>query len=137
METPATIFKTWMSRVWNQGDAGAIDELMAADAPIHGLGEEPLPGAAGFKEFHAAFTSAFTDIDITVERQVVDGDRVAAHWTGTMVHKASGQTVPANGMAIATIRDGKFQEGWNSADFLPMLIGLGIVEADAMEKALG
>jgi ketosteroid isomerase-like protein len=136
METPETIFKTWMERVWNQGDTEAIDEMLAANAPVHGLGEEPLPGAAGFRQFHAAFTAAFSDISIEVERQVVDGDHVAAHWTGTMVHKASGTKVPASGMAIATVRDGKIQEGWNSADFLPLLITLGIVQADAMERAL-
>ena len=93
METPETIFKTRMSRVWNQRDVAAIDELLAEDAPVHGLGKEPLTGTAGFKEFHAAFLGAFSEIHIEVER--------------------------------------------HSTDFLPMLIGLGIVQADAMERALG
>lgn len=136
MEKPETIFRTWMSRVWNEGDASAIDELMAADAPVHGLGTQPLPGAAGFKEFHAAFNSAFSDIDIQVDRQVVEGDQVAGQWSGTMVHRASGAKVPAAGMAILAVREGKIREGWNAADFLPMLITLGIVQPDAMDRAL-
>jgi hypothetical protein len=137
METPNTIFRTWISRVWNEGDASAIDEFLAADAPVHGLGEEPLPGAAGFKAFHAAFLAAFGDINIRVDRQVVSGEQVAGQWSGTMVHKASGTTVPAAGMAILTFRGGMIREGWNAADFLPLLITLGIVSPDAMAKALG
>jgi predicted ester cyclase len=136
METSQTILRAWMQRVWNQRDASAIDELLAADAPIHGLAEGPLPGTAGFRQFHAAFLAAFSSLQIRVERQVVEGDRVAAHWSGTMVHRASGTTVPAAGMVIATIRDGKIVEGWNSADFLPLLTTLGIVPLDAMARAL-
>jgi len=136
MESPTTIMGAWMERVWNQSDVSAIDELMAPDAPVHGLGETPLEGSEGFKQFHAAFNAAFSDFRIEVERQVVDGDCVAAHWTGTFVHRASGTRVPAAGMVIATIRDGRISEGWNSADFLPMLTMLGMVPGDAMEQAL-
>ena len=63
METPETIFKTWMSRVWNQLDVAAIDELMAPNAPVHGLGEEPLPGAAGFNVFCWDGRDAFCSLD--------------------------------------------------------------------------
>jgi len=136
METAETIVGTWMSRVWNQLEVDAIDELLAADAPVHGLGEEPLIGPAGFRGFHAGFAGAFSDIHITTEDQVVDGDRVAARWSGTMNHKASGTPVTAAGMIISTCRDGQIQEGWNAADFLPMLTQLGIAAEDAMEQAM-
>jgi predicted ester cyclase len=136
METSETIFKTWMTRVWNQRDASAIDELLAEDAPVHGLGPEPLIGPAGFKRFHGAFLAAFSDIHIEVERQVVDGDQMAGLWSATLSHRATGSTVAATGMVMATVRDGKMREGWNSADFLQMLIGLGIVQSDAMERML-
>lgn len=132
---PAEIFGAWMERVWNQGDLAAIDELLAADAPIHGLGE-PLIGPPAFREFRDAFGAAFDEIQISVVDQVVDGDRFAARWEGTMRHRRTGEVVPTAGMAIATVRDGKVREGWNSADFLPMLIQLGLVSPDAVEKML-
>ncbi len=44
-------------------------------------------------------------------------------------------TLAAAGMIILTCRDGQIQEGWNAADFLPMLTQLGIVADDAMEQA--
>ena len=136
MESAETIIQTWMSRVWNQLDTGAIDELLAVDALVHGLGEAPLVGPAGFREFHAGFSGAFSDIQIVVERQVVAGENVCGQWSGTMTHKASGTPVTAGGMVILTVRDGQIREGWNAADFLPLLTQLGIVAEDAMERAM-
>ena len=136
METAETILHTWMKRVWNQLDVGAMDELLASDAPVHGLGPDPLVGPAGFAQFHAAFTGGFDQIHIDVTQQVANGDWVAARWSGTMTHRATGKAVAAEGMAIAVVHDGKIRQSWNSADFLPLLIELGFVSADAMERAL-
>ena len=36
-DDPRAIVHQWFERVWNQGDASAIDELLAANARIHGL----------------------------------------------------------------------------------------------------
>ena len=55
---------------------------------------------------------------------------------GTMNHKGSGAPLTAAGMVILTCRDGQIQEGWNAADFLPMLTQVGIVAEDAMEQAM-
>lgn len=136
METPATMTRTWMSRVWNQMESSAIDELLAADAPVHGLGETPLIGPAGFHEFHSAFAGAFADIQITVEDQVVEGDKVASRWSGTMTHRGTGTGVTAGGMVVLVVRDGMIREAWNAADFVPMLIELGFLPPDALDKAL-
>lgn len=136
METAETIMQTWMSRVWNQLDSSAIDELLAAEAPVHGLGEAPLIGPTGFREFHAGFAAAFSDIQMVVERQVVAGENVAGQFSGTMTHRASGTPVTVGGMVILTCRDGQIREGWNAADFLPMLTQLGIVAEDAVERAM-
>ena len=53
-----------------------------------------------------------------------------------MTHKTSGTPVTAGGMVMLTFRDGQIREGWNAADFLPMLTQLGIVAEDAMERAM-
>ena len=136
-ETPDTMLKTWMSRVWNQLDASAIDDLPAEDALAHGLGERPLKGPAEWHAFHASFVGAFSTIHVEVEDQVVGGDKVAARIKGTMVHKASGTPVTFTGVATARVANGKIQEAWNTVDFLPLLTALGIVPADAVARAFG
>lgn len=134
--TVETITKVWMDRVWNQLDADAIDELLTADAPVHGLGEAPIIGATGFRQFHAAFAGAFAEIRIRVADQVVQGDKVASRWAGTMVHRSTRTPVTAAGMVILRVANGQVVEAWNAADFLPMLTQLGLVPADAVERAL-
>jgi ketosteroid isomerase-like protein len=135
-ETPETIMHTWMRRVWNELDADAIDEMLAPDALIHGLGSEPIEGTTGWREFHRAFTGAFADIRITIEDQVVSGHKVAIRFEATMVHRASEEPVGLRSMAFVDVRDGLIVEGWNLVDFLPALSTLGIIPADAMERAL-
>jgi ketosteroid isomerase-like protein len=134
-ETVETISKTWMERVWNQLDTSAIDELIADGHVSYGAGD-PIEGKAGWHDFHAAFTAAFSDIRITVEDQVVSGDKAASRWTGTMVHRASGTPVTLSGMLVVRVREGQVVEGWNLIDFLPLLTTLGIIPPDSVQKAL-
>jgi ketosteroid isomerase-like protein len=135
-ETANTILRTWMSRVWNELDADAIDELLAEDAIAHGLGDQPLRGPADWRAFHTNFLAAFSDINVDVEDQVVDGDKVSARLKGTMRHRASGKPVTFTAAAMARVAEGKIQEAWNILDFLPALTALGIVPPDAMARAL-
>lgn len=135
-ETPETIMHTWMRRVWNELDDAAIDELMAPDARVHGLTAEPIRGTAGWRVFYEAYKAAFDEIHITIDDQIVDGEKVAILFSVAMVHRASGTPVEAQAMAIVYVRDGKVVEGWNLVDFLPMLVELDFVPADALDRAL-
>jgi len=135
-ETPETIASTWMDRVWNQLDTDAIDELLTDDHVAYGIGD-PIEGKAGWHEFHAVFSGAFSGIHIGVTDQVVSGDKVAASWEGTMTHTATGTSVTMSGMVILRLEDGRIAEGWNSADFIPMLTAIGLLGEDAMGRALG
>ena len=134
-QTVETITKTWMNRVWNELDTTAIDELISDDHVSHGAGD-PIEGPAGWHGFHGAFTAAFADIRINVEDQVVEGDKVASRWSGTMVHRATSTPVTLNGMLILKVRDGQVVEGWNTMDFIPLLTALNLVPEDAIGKAL-
>jgi steroid delta-isomerase-like uncharacterized protein len=123
----------WFDEVWNRGRVDAIDELLAPDAIVHGLGEGDMRGAAAFKPFHAAYREAFPDVRIQIDDLVAEGDRVAFRWTATASHHgnslgfaATHRTVRFQGMGIVRVRDGKLVEGWNTFDQLGMLQQLGI-----------
>lgn len=136
MLTPETIVEAWMSRVWNKMETGAIDELLALTAEVHGIGAAPLIGPAGFKEFHAGIDAAFSDIRVTIGDQVVNGDKVATRFSVDMTQRATGKQVSIASMAILVCRNGQIQESWNCVDFLPMLVQLGTVPADAVERSM-
>jgi len=129
------IVTSWFEQVWNAGDETAMDRLMAPSATFHGL-PSPVVGPAGFKPFYRAFRQAFPDIRIRVLRTICEGDLVAAHCVVTGTHhgpglgvKATGAPIEIYGVAIAAIRDGQVQEGWNCFDFMSLYQQVGMLPA--------
>jgi predicted ester cyclase len=131
------IVMSWFEEVWNVGNEGAIDRLMAPDARFHGLPSAdggPVVGPAAFKPFVRTFRSAFPDIRVRVLRTVCERDLVASHCVVTGTHTGlglavdpSGSIIQFYGVAIAVIRDGQIQEGWNCFDFLSLYQQVGIL----------
>jgi steroid delta-isomerase-like uncharacterized protein len=124
--------RRWFEEVWNKGREEAIDEMFAADGVAHGLGDESLRGAEGFKPFFRAFREAFPDVEVVVEDTVAEGDKVvarcrvrASHRGDTLGYAATHQPTEFTGMTIARVRDGKIVEAWNNFDFMSMHQQLG------------
>jgi steroid delta-isomerase-like uncharacterized protein len=131
------IVTSWFEQVWNRGDETAIDRLMSPTAKFHGLTsprEGPVVGPAAFKPFFRAFREAFPDIKIRVLRTICEEDLVASHCVVTGTHhgaglgvKATGSPIEIYGMAMALIRDGQVQEGWNCFDFMSLYQQVGML----------
>jgi predicted ester cyclase len=80
------------------------------------------------------FRGAFPDIHIDVEKTVVEGDYVTVmcrvtgtHTGATLGFPPTGRRIDFNGMVLARVANGQFQEGWNCFDFLTMYQQLGVV----------
>ena len=135
-QTPDALVRQWFKEVWDEGREDAIDRLAAPDISVHGLaGAAPMVGVAAFKEVFRTFREALGDLEIRVERTVVEGDLCAAYCTvkGRHVGHAlggapTGRPVNFNGMTITRMRDGKIVEGWNCFDFLTMYQQIGWVK---------
>ena len=132
-EENKALLRRWFEEVWNQGRAASIDEMLASDAIVHGLGPS-LRGPSEFKPFQAMYRGAFPDIDLQVDDMLAEGDLVAARWSGVGTHRGDGLGFMATskraqfkGLTIVRVRDGKIVEGWNSFDQLGMLQQLGVV----------
>lgn len=127
----------WFEEVWNKGRAEAVDEMLAAEAVVHGLSDEsgqPLRGPAAFREFHQKFRGAFPDIFVTVDDAIVEGDKVAARCTVRGSHTgdnlgfaASHKPAEFTGMSFVRVEDGKIVEAWNNFDFMSMYRQLGLM----------
>jgi len=132
------LIRKWFQDVWNRGSVSAIDEMLADDAVVHGLGPADLHGAAGFKTFHAAYRDAFPDVTINIDELIDEGHIVAVRWSGTGTHQgaglgfaATGKRVSFSGMTFVRVQHGKLVEGWNSFDQLGMLQQIGVVNLPA------
>jgi predicted ester cyclase len=137
--SPEEFVHTWFEEVWNLGNDTAIDRLMAPQAEFHGLPSpdgRPIVGPEGFKPFFQSFRLAFPDIHVSIARIVSQGDMVAAHCHVTGTHLGAGLGIAPTGapidfwgMCIASVRDGRIQEGWNSFDFLSLYLQVGLVSS--------
>ncbi len=128
------IARRFFEEIWNEGDLGAIGDLITDDVVIRIRDEEALHGFDGVRDWVSTYRSAIPDIRFTIEEQVAEGDRVATSWTGTGTHKgnlmgipATGKTATVSGINLFRIVDGKITEVKSSWDALGMLQQLGVV----------
>ena len=125
-------------RVWieglNRGDVSAADVVFALDCVVHITGvAEPLRGVGPFKELLAGLLRAFPDLHLTIEDQLVQGDRVAFRWRASGTHTGplgaappTGKPVALDGLIVDRVADGRVQERWEQWDQPLMLQQLGL-----------
>lgn len=121
----------WAERVWNQGDANAIDALMWSDCVVHSMSGD-ISGPEGFREWHTLWNSVLDDIHMIVEQEVVDGSMEVARIVVTGLHKATGKKVSFPVAGFATVVDGKQKEGWDVVDGASLLVSMGVLTEEAI-----
>ena len=136
--TPDAVVREWFRVVWDEGREDAIDRFMPAHARVHGLGgpgQPPMTGPEPFKQVFRTFRQALGDLEIAVERTVVEGDMCAAYCRvkGRHVGDALGgaptnRPVEFTGIAITRVQNDQIVEGWNCFDFLTMYQQIGWVK---------
>ena len=128
--TPDAVVRAWFQEIWNEGREEAIDRLAAANFIAHGA--PSLRSPADFKVLYRQFRQALSEIDVTVERTVTQGEfcagycRVKGRHTGDgFGGAATNRVVKFDGVVMALVRDGRIVEGWNCFDFLSMYQQIG------------
>jgi steroid delta-isomerase-like uncharacterized protein len=127
-----TIVHRWMEEVWNKGRVEAIDEMLADDVVVHGLGGAAIRGREGYKPFFETMHNTFSQIEVVVDDAVEQGDTIAARCTVRGTHTGdgmgsapTGRRVEFSGMTMVKVKDGKMVEGWNNFDFAGMMQQIG------------
>src|SRR3984893_19139160 len=120
-----------------------VDEIYAADWVDS---SPPIPGIPqtreGLKQFMGLYLRAYPDARITIDDQLVDGDRIVTRWTGRgtqtgqlMELPPTGKKVAVAGVQIDRFSGGKIVESWTLFDQLGMLQQLGAVPAPRQPAA--
>jgi predicted ester cyclase len=122
--------------VFNQGNFGLIDELIAPDFVEHSAQPGVPPTRDGFMQLAIALRSAFPDLHYTVEDAIDAGDKIVHRLAASGTMKGDFLGIPATGtratwteIHIGRVADGRLVEHWGLADQLGMLVQLGIVPA--------
>lgn len=119
--------------IQSDGRVEVVDEIVTADY----VGHTPLGnihGPEGARQFNAMLRQGFPDMQITVEDQIAESDRVTTRWTLRGTHNGefqgmppSGKQISMTGITIFRIANGKLIEGWTQPDLLGLLQQLGAI----------
>jgi steroid delta-isomerase-like uncharacterized protein len=124
------LVRRWFEEVWNQAREATIDELIAPDSVIHGLGDDSkqLRGPNGFRSFYNHFRGAFSDLHVNTEDVIVEGDHAVARLSFTGRHTGDGLGIPPTGrtfkstaIVIMKWRNGQITDSWNEFDAAGMM----------------
>lgn len=120
--------------VWNKEDYTLIDKYVSEDFIQHQFGENS--GREGFRETVKKYHSSFNEMDLRIEDEIAEGDKVVHRfvWTCKQVGAfngipATGRTVTFTGMVIVRVENNKMVEHWSNVDVVSLLIQLGVMPA--------
>jgi steroid delta-isomerase-like uncharacterized protein len=122
--------------VWTQGKLDVIDEVISPDFVGFSPTDGEFHGPDGFRQLVERYHSAFSGVEMRIERLVAEADWVAANWTARGTHSGelmgiqpTGREATVEGMQFSRIRDGKLVESHGLFDALGMLQQLGAIPA--------
>ncbi len=130
---------TKYEQVWidglNRGTVSGADEAFAANCIIHMAGApDPNLSVPAFKELVSGLLTAFPDLQLSVDDQIVSGDKVATRWTAVGTHtgplgdsEPTGNRVKFEGLILDKVADGQVIERWEQWDQMGMLQQIGVV----------
>jgi len=136
VETKALV-RRFIDEVMNQGNIAAIDELLAPDFAEH---EEIPPGIPrnreGVKLVFSMYHRAFSEISVTVDDEIGEGDKVASLVTVQATHTGEYAGIPPTSRRVVfqvfesfRIAGGQIVEHWGISDRLRILQQLGVIPA--------
>jgi steroid delta-isomerase-like uncharacterized protein len=126
------LLQRYVREIWDAGDPEAVRRFAAAGYRRHvsAVGE-PLDLDAQVERLKG-MRAAFSDLSLTVEDAVVEGDRIAFRATLRGTHSGAFQGIPPTGRTvtvavvdIARVTDGRIVEQWGGPDVLDLLRQLG------------
>lgn len=125
----------YFNEIMNQGKVDVVEEVVDANFSfIIPTQPEPFRGYEGFRGFVLYLRNAFPDLHFDVERQVVEGNKVAARWKITGTHKGeflgappTNRKIEDHGVDIFTIHKGKLLSVHVNENDLGLLKQLGMI----------
>jgi steroid delta-isomerase-like uncharacterized protein len=129
-----SIIRHIFDEAFNQGNLSVVDELVAPNSISHHLSWGIPANRMGLKQLIAMFRTAFPDLSCTVEDEINQGDKVAAHWMMRGTHKGpflgnppTNKPVLVQGLIYACLENGQIIESWTMVDQMGVLQQLGLV----------
>lgn len=116
------VARRFIEELWNEGDLGVADELVAA-GHVHHIGGDELLGPDGVKGAVSWLRTGFPDLRFEIDDLISDGDRAVLRWTAFGTHlgpffdlEPAGRHVSWTGTDWFRFSAGQINEVWAIAD---------------------
>jgi predicted ester cyclase len=111
-----------LEEVCARGDFAKAEQFYSPSFKDH-VNALEFHGLDGVRKSVGLYRSVFPDLEIEVEDQVVDGERVVSRWIARGTNR--GRRATLTGITISHIVDGRIVEDWTVSDSLGLLRQLG------------
>jgi predicted ester cyclase len=130
-EKNKAVVRRVFTEILSQGKFEAGAEIYAKDYVNHGTTKDI--GLEVSQASDRGWRSAFPDLEMTVEKEIANGDFVTVLWRGRGTNtgsgnglNATGKKVDGRGISIFRVADGKIEEEWTEYSGLLILQQLGL-----------
>lgn len=135
-QNKATV-RRWFTDIIAHGELSVADEIFAPHHLVHDPHAPPggwANGPESLKKIAGPFRVGFPDLEVTIEDQIAEGDKVVTRWSATGTNTGSlqgmpptGKRVRVTGANVARLAGGQIVESWFNFDMLTLLRQLGVV----------
>jgi steroid delta-isomerase-like uncharacterized protein len=122
------VLQKWYQQLWDNWNIGVADELFTDDYRLHLPGSLVAIDRDGAKQVVQMFSTAFPNLQHTINEMIAEGNVVAARWTVHGTHRGdfqgiapTGNDVTVAGMTVHHLSDGKIAETWLTFDTMELL----------------
>jgi len=114
------LVRRWLDEVLTRGDLDAADELFTVNYALHDPSfPNDVHGPEGIKRYVTAYRAAFPDLQVAVEDQLAEGDKVVTRWMVRGTHSGeflglapTGDEVTVSGIEFDRMGGGRIDEAW-------------------------
>jgi len=135
--------RRFREELWNTGDLGIAAEILHPECLIHAripFHTDFARGPEALGQLVLFYHLAFSEVQVTAEQIVVEGDTVVVRWTARGRNTGdllglppTGRVAATSGVDVLRVADGRIVEGWVSWDTLSLLEDLVAPEARTVE----
>ena len=117
-------------QAWNEGRPDLLNQVYAPTYRNHFNGET----LDMLKQSLPATRAAFSAFTLTIDDQIVEGDKAVTRWTARGVHTgehlgipATGRSIEITGINIGRFENGRIVDEWSRGDDVGLLRQLGVL----------
>ena len=132
-EQNKAVTRRYFEELWTQNNLAVIDEIIAPDVVGHVAGQT-FRNADMLRKRAGNLRAIYSDVRISVEDQIAEGDKVLVRWTFRGRHtgkylgaEPTGREVASTGMNLFRLAGSRIAGLWVESDDLGELQQLGVV----------